>query len=98
MDKITKTGLIKGYGTDNLKSRIYTIRGLQVMLDTDLAGLYNVKTKVLNQAVKRNNERFPKDFMFQLTNSEYKSLRSQIVTLEKGSSENLKSQIVTSRW
>src|SRR3989338_8479719 len=84
--------------TDNLKSRIYTIRGMQVMLDADLAELYDVETKVLNQAVKRNSERFPEHFMFQLTDSEYKSLRLQIVTLETGESENLKSQFVTSRW
>ena len=70
--------------TDNLKSRIYTIRGMQVMLDADLAELYDVETKVLNQAVKRNSERFPEHFMFQLTDSEYKSLRLQIVTLETG--------------
>lgn len=56
--------------TDNLKSRIYTIRNMQVMLDADLAELYDVKTKVLNQAVKRNIERFPQHFMFQLTISE----------------------------
>ena len=57
---------------------------MQVMLDTDLAGLYNVKTKALNQAVNRNNERFPGNFMFQLTNEEFENLRSQFVTLNKG--------------
>ena len=65
----------------NIKDKIHTIRGLQVMLDEDLAELYRVSTKVLNQAVKRNIERFPKRFMFRLTTSEYNSLRSQIVTL-----------------
>ena len=54
------------------------------MLDFDLANLYEVETKVLNQAVKRNTERFPIDFMFQLTKEEFDSIRSQIVTLEKG--------------
>jgi len=65
------------------------------MLDSDLAELYEVETKQLNQAVKRNIERFPSRFMFQLTMPEYNSLRSQIVTLELG--ENLKSQNVTSK-
>ena len=69
---------------NNIRNKIYTVRGLQVMLDKDLAGLYNVKTKVFNQAVRRNLIRFPKNFMFQLTGEEYDSLRSQIVTLEKG--------------
>jgi hypothetical protein len=54
------------------------------MLDYDLATLYEIETKVLKQSVKRNIERFPEDFMFELTESEYKSLRSQIVTLEIG--------------
>ena len=54
------------------------------MLDFDLARLYEVETKVLNQAVKRNSDRFPSDFMFQITKDEYNSLRSQIVTLETG--------------
>ncbi len=69
---------------DKIKSRIYTIREMQVMLDTDLAELYNVETKAFNQAVKRNNERFPKTFMFQITKEEYENLRSQFVTLNKG--------------
>jgi hypothetical protein len=55
---------------NNIKNKIYTIRGLQVMLDSDLANLYEVSTKVLNQAVKRNIERFPEGFMFRLTNKE----------------------------
>ena len=78
--------------TDNLKSRIYTIRGMQVMLDEDLAELYNVETKALNQAVKRNIKRFPENFMFQLTDSEYKSLRSQFAALN---GEPLRCQIGT---
>lgn len=87
---------------DELKSRIYTIRGMQVMLDSDLAGMYNVETKVLNQAVKRNSERFPQEFMFQLTQNEFDTLRSQFVTSKNsretdGKPDYLKSQIVTSR-
>lgn len=63
-----------------ISNLIYVIRGQQVMLDSDLAELYQVETKVFNQAVKRNMERFPKEFCFQLTREEYNSLRSQIVT------------------
>ncbi|MCR4916615.1 MAG: ORF6N domain-containing protein, partial [Prevotella sp.] len=54
-----------------IKQKIYEIRGQRVMLDFDLAGLYGVETRVLNQAVKRNNERFPDDFMFRLTATEW---------------------------
>jgi hypothetical protein len=63
-----------------IQNMIYTIRGQQVMLDSDLAMLYQVETKVFNQSVKRNIERFPENFRFQLTKEEYASLRSQIVT------------------
>lgn len=59
---------------------IYQIRGEKVILDQDLASLYGVETKALVQAVKRNPERFPTDFMFQLSNQEFRALRSQIVT------------------
>ena len=62
-----------------IKHRIYEVRGLRVMLDRDLAELYGVETRVLNQAVKRNIERFPEDFMFQLTAKERDSMSSQIV-------------------
>ena len=65
---------------ENIKAKIYTVRGLQVMLDSDLAELYGVETKVFNQAVKRNEKRFPNDFRFRLTQTEYQNLRSQIVT------------------
>lgn len=68
--------------TINIESLIYVVRDEQVMLDSDLAKLYDVETKVLNQAVKRNIQRFPPDFMFQLTNEE--CLRSQFVTSNKG--------------
>ena len=62
-----------------IQNKIYEIRGYKVMLDFDLAEMYQVATRVLNQAVKRNIERFPKDFMFQLTDEELKNWRSQIV-------------------
>ena len=65
---------------DSIRSRILTIRGVQVMLDRDLAELYGVPTKVLNQAVKRNSERFPEQFMFQLNKGELENWKSQIVT------------------
>jgi len=65
---------------NNIQKFIFTIRGKQVMLDRDLAKLYKVKTKVLNQAVKRNPDRFPNDFMFQLSKDELADWRSQIVT------------------
>lgn len=72
----------------NIESLIYLIRDEQVMLDSDLAKLYGVETKALNQAVRRNIERFPDDFMFQLTKEE--CLRSQIVTLNLGRGQHLK--------
>jgi len=89
---MTKNALIK---IDNIQSRIYTIHGVQVMPDSDLAELYQVDVKVLNQAVKRNKGRFPSEFMFQLTKNELDALRSQSVTLE--TRKSLRSQIVTSK-
>jgi len=65
-------------------SKIYNVRGKQVMLSYDLAELYQVETRVLNQQVKRNNGRFPERYMFQLTHNEYDSLRSQNVILNRG--------------
>ncbi len=67
-----------------IQEKIFTIRGERVMLDFDLAELFEVETKVLKQAVKRNIERFPSDFMFEITIEEYHSLRSQIVTSTRG--------------
>lgn len=61
----------------SIQNRIYEIRGERVMLDFDLAALYEVETRVLNQAVKRNISRFPKDFMFRLTVAEWEDMRSQ---------------------
>jgi hypothetical protein len=69
---------------EQLNEMIYVIRGQKVMLDSDLAKLYSVETKVLNQAIKRNLRRFPEDFMFQLSTEEYESLRSQFVTSNEG--------------
>lgn len=67
----------------SLEHQIYTVKNIQVMLDEDLAVLYQVKTKALNQAVKRNIDRFPEEFCFRLTKIEYNQLRSQSVTLSK---------------
>ena len=72
-----------------IESLIYEIRGKKIMLDKDLARLYGVETKVLNQAVKRNIKRFPEDFMFQLTLEEYNNLKSQIVTSSWGGTRKL---------
>lgn len=68
---------------DGIESRILLIRGCKVMLDSDLAELYQVSTKRLNEQVKRNRERFPEDFIFQLTREEAEGLRSQIATSNK---------------
>jgi len=69
---------------DNIAGYIYTIRGEKVMLDYDLAVLYEVETKAFKQAVRRNMDRFPKDFMFELTVAEYRLIRSHFVTLKRG--------------
>src|SRR3989337_4110502 len=69
---------------ERIERAIFVIRRQKVMLDADLAELYGVLTKVLNQAVKRNRERFPDDFMFQLSVIEANGLRSQFVTSKKG--------------
>ena len=63
-----------------ISRQIYVVRGCQVMLDADLAALYGIETRVLNQAVSRNHERFPEDFMFRLSNEEWNHLKSQQVT------------------
>jgi ORF6N domain len=76
----------------SIQNRIYEIRCERIMLDKDLAALYEVETRVLNQAVKRNIKRFPSDFMFQLTKEEYESLKFQSEASEDNS---LRSQIVT---
>lgn len=78
-----------------IQNRIYEIRGERVMLDRDLAALYETETKRLKEAVNRNIKRFPKDFMFQLTKEEFEDLRFQIETLEK-TDNPLRTQIATS--
>lgn len=69
---------------EQVANKIYHIRGVKVMLDRDLAELYDVETRVLNQSVKRHIKRFPDDFMFQLINQEFKDLKSQFVTSSWG--------------
>ena len=81
---------------ENIENLIHVIRSKQVMLDRDLARLYGVEARALNQAVQRNIERFPEDFMFQLSKEEFENLRSQIVTSSE--EEILKSQNVISSW
>ncbi len=73
-----------------LQQKIYEIRGQRVMLDFDLAELYEVENKHLKQAVRRNIERFPTDFLYELSREEYNSLRSQFVTLENGKGQHSK--------
>ena len=73
-----------------IQNKIFEIRGNKVMLDFDLALLYNVETRILKQAVRRNISRFPEDFMFELSKLEYDSSRSQFVTMNKGRGSNLK--------
>ena len=82
---------------ENIENLIHVIRGKQIMLDVDLARLYGVETKRLNEQVKRNIERFPEDFMFQLSKEEAESSRSQFATIDE-TSTILKSQIATSSW
>jgi hypothetical protein len=97
------------FDIEDLKSRIYIVRGKQVMLDRDLAELYGVETRRLNEAVKRNIERFPEDFMFRINEVEWKALstqivipinniRSQFATASKSDDSNLMSQFATSSW
>ena len=91
---------------ETIKTKIYTIRGMQVMLDSDLAELYGVETKNLNRAVNRNSDRFPQNFMFQLSEEEHQNLKSQFATSSLSDSlrfqngtlddeESLRSQFVT---
>lgn len=80
--QIAKSGPL--LGAEEISRRILTIRGQRVMMDADLADLYEVSTKMFNQAVRRNRDRFPGDFVFRLTEDEFKGLRSQFVTSKKG--------------
>ena len=81
IDFMTETMIL---GDEAIISKIYLIRGRKVMLDYDLAEMYAVETKQLKRQVRRNLERFPADFMFELTFEEYEALRSQIGTLKRG--------------
>ncbi len=72
------------FNEQDIKNKIYVVRGVQVMIDSDLACIYEVTTGNLNKAVQRNIERFPEDFMFQLSKEEYRSLRFQIGSLNRG--------------
>ncbi len=76
----------------DIDTKIYTIRNTKVMLDSDLAKLYEVETKVFNQAVKRNIDRFPDDFMFQITKEELENWRSQFVTSNPNANMGLRRQ------
>jgi phage regulator Rha-like protein len=81
----------------SIQNRIYELRGERVMLDFDLATLYGVETRVLNQSVKRHIKRFPKDFMFQLTKEEFESIRAQNELLQKGMSSQIVMTYPTTR-
>ena len=103
---IVKATLVQLQQLENIENLIRVIRGKQVMLDRDLARLYGVETRVLNQAVQRNIERFPEDFMFQLSKEEFENWKSQFAIsnydedmssqFATTSAENMKSQITTS--
>ena len=82
---------------EEIKKLIYTIRGKQVMIDNDVARLYRYTTKNINKAVKRNIERFPEEFCFQLTENEFQTLRFQFGTSKQNESQNLRFQIETSK-
>ncbi len=78
----------------NIEQMIYLIRGQKVMMDSDLARLYGVETRRLNEQVRRNIDRFPEDFMFQLTSAEHESLKSQIATSKPGRGGKQKQPLV----
>lgn len=84
---MTKSLILKA---ENIATRIYYVRGEKVLLDFYLAALYEVETRALKQQVRRNIDRFPEDFMFELTQDEWDSLRSQIVMLNKGRGQHSK--------
>ena len=95
LDIVTTPPLVES----GVQKMIQVIRGKQVLLDRDLATLYGVETKVLNQAVKRNIERFPERNCFQLTASEFANWKSQsVISNADTKDKNLKSQVVTSSW
>ena len=80
-----KLGIQKEISSSEIKELIYNIRGKQVMLDSDLAKLYNVETKRINEAVKNNPNKFPERFCFRITESDFISLKSKISTSKGGS-------------
>lgn len=82
------------FAVEKIEAMIYTVRGQRVMLDSDLAKLYSVETKRLNEQVRRNLDRFPPDFMFQLTSDEFEVLKSQIATSKTGSGGKQKLPLV----
>jgi hypothetical protein len=82
------------FPVEKIEAMIYQIRGQRVMIDSDLAKLYGVETKRLNEQVRRNRERFPDDFMFQLTAEEFDILKSQIATSKTGSGGKHKQPLV----
>ena len=85
--------------TSKIENKIFIIRGVQVMIDRDIAELYGVETRRLNEQVKRNIERFPEEFMFQMNDEEFENWKSQIVTSNlANNSSNLMSQFATSSW
>ncbi len=88
--KLTSTIIDLPIPAEFIERRIYLVQRQKVMLDSDLAELYQVPTKVLNQSVKRNIKRFPNDFMFKLSTEEVSALRSQFVTLDKGRGQHSK--------
>ena len=83
---------------ERIASKIYLIRGIKIMLDRDLAKLYGVETKALKQAVRRNIDRFPDDFMFELNKDEFHNLRSQIVTSSWGGARYFPMKILNNVW
>ncbi len=85
---------IKKLDLEDIGEIIYIIRGHRVLIDSDLASLYGVETKRLNKQVRRNIDRFPDDFMFQLTSQEYEFLKSQIATSKRGSGGKQKLPLV----
>ena len=85
--KASRTSVV---GVEDISRAILVVRGHKVLLDAELAALYGVDTRVLIQAVKRNRERFPADFMIELTATEWAALRSQIVTLKRGRGQHRK--------
>ena len=86
--------IVQNYETNSIRNLIYTIRGKQVMLDSDVAMLYHYETKRINETVNRNKERFPENFCFKLTQNELENLRLQIAS-SRLDNENMWSQIAT---